>query len=60
MEKKDVMLLSGFDFLAAEASSVALRFREAADMVFFFGLIIIQGIRRAELGGKGGQGGFLG
>lgn len=33
-EKKDVMLLSAFGFLAAEASSVALRFREAADMVF--------------------------
>lgn len=31
-EKKDVMLLSAFDFLAAEASSVALRFKEAADM----------------------------
>lgn len=33
-EKKDVMLLSAFGFLAAEASPVALRFREAADMVF--------------------------
>lgn len=58
VEKKDVMLLSGFDFLAAEASSVALRFREAADMVFVFGLIIIQGIRGAELGARGERGGF--
>lgn len=30
-----MMLLSAFGFLAAEATSVALRFREAADMVFF-------------------------
>ena len=31
-----MMLLSAFGFFAAEASSVALRFREAADMVIFF------------------------
>lgn len=43
--KKDVMLLSAFDFLAAEARSVALRFREAADMVFG-----LRGIREERSG----------
>lgn len=48
-----MILLSAFGFLAAEASSVALRFREAADMVFFLIWLLRKEITRIGVGGAG-------
>lgn len=49
-----MMLLSAFGFLAAEASSVALRFRGAADMVFYLNLTMYLG-NHEDRSGWGGD-----